>query len=235
MFRASSTSCLASVVPIRPANDTATARIEHDGQIKKAGPCRNIGNIGDPQQIRRRRREVTLDQVWCLTVVALDRGDDELASAHTGKTGSRHQPRDALAANLDALGRQFGMDARRTVNTARGSVRCTDLRDQCRVRLGPPRWAPLHPCIVATGGDTQQLAHGGDRVTRLVIAHEPEPFAGIAFVSRANQAAAFERISRSTRSWRFSLLSLLERFPVWLNRDSQGRQKGGVSSIDSAL
>jgi hypothetical protein len=27
----------------------------------------------------------------------------------------------------------------------------------------------------------------------------------------------------------------IERFPVWLNRDSQGRQKGGVSSIDSAL
>jgi hypothetical protein len=53
-------------------------------------------------------------------------------------------------------------------------------------------------------GDTQQLTHGGDRVVRLVIAHEPEPFAGIAFVSRANQAAAFERISRSSRSWRFS-------------------------------
>jgi hypothetical protein len=37
-----------------------------------------------------------------------------------------------------------------------------------------------------------------------VIAHEPEPFAGIAFVSRANQAAAFDRISRSSLSWRFS-------------------------------
>jgi hypothetical protein len=36
-----------------------------------------------------------------------------------------------------------------------------------------------------------------------VIAHEPEPFDGIAFVSRANQAAAFESISRSSRSWRF--------------------------------
>ena len=58
--------------------------------------------------------------------------------------------------------------------------------------------------VVAAGGDTQQLAHGDDRVARLVIAHESEPFAGIAFVSRANQAAAFERISRSTRSWRFS-------------------------------
>jgi hypothetical protein len=29
--------------------------------------------------------------------------------------------------------------------------------------------------------------------------------------------------------------SQLERFPVWLNRDSQGRQKGGVFSSDSAL
>ncbi len=38
----------------------------------------------------------------------------------------------------------------------------------------------------------------------MVIAHEPEPFAGIAFVSRANQAAAFERISRSSLSRRFS-------------------------------
>ena len=43
----------------------------------------------------------------------------------------------------------------------------------------------------------------------LVIAHEPEPFGGIAFVSRANQAAAFERISRSTLSWRFSRRSRL--------------------------
>jgi hypothetical protein len=44
---------------------------------------------------------------------------------------------------------------------------------------------------VAAGGDTQQPAHGGDRVVCLVVAHEPEPFGGIAFVSRANQAAAF--------------------------------------------
>src|SRR3977135_2086796 len=58
-------------------------------------------------------------------------------------------------------------------------------------------------------GDTQQLTHGGDRVVRLVIAHEPEPFDGIAFVSRANQAAAFERISLSSLSWRFSRRSWL--------------------------
>jgi hypothetical protein len=64
----------------------------------------------------------------------------------------------------------------------------------------------LLPRMVATGGDAQQPAHRGDRILGLVIAHEPEPFAGIAFVSPANQAAAFERISRSSRSWRFSRL-----------------------------
>src|ERR1700758_5752512 len=101
------------------------------------------------------------------------------------------------------------MNAWRTVGTVRGSVCCTVLLYPCSVSLCPPRWPPLHPRIVAAGGDTQQLAHGDDRVTRLVIAHEPEPFAGIAFVSRANQAAAFERISRSTRSWRFSRRSWL--------------------------
>jgi hypothetical protein len=49
----------------------------------------------------------------------------------------------------------------------------------------------------ATRYDRSSIAQ---RLTRLVIAHEPEPFAGIAFVSRANQAAAFERMSRSSRS-----------------------------------
>jgi hypothetical protein len=49
--------------------------------------------------------------------------------------------------------------------------------------------------MIAAGGDTQHAAHRGDWIVGLVIAHEPEPFGGIAFVSRANQAAAFERIS----------------------------------------
>jgi hypothetical protein len=57
--------------------------------------------------------------------------------------------------------------------------------------------------------DTQQPAHGGGRIVGLVIAHEPEPFAGIMFVSRANQAATFGRISRSSLSWRFSCRSRL--------------------------
>jgi hypothetical protein len=70
--------------------------------------------------------------------------------------------------------------------------------------LGTPRRSPLRPRVIAAGGDTQQRAHRGDREDGLILAHEPEPFDGIAFVSRANQAAAFERISLSSLSWRFS-------------------------------
>ena len=52
----------------------------------------------------------------------------------------------------------------------------------------------------SAGGDTQQPTHTGDRIIGLVIAHEPEPFDWIVFVSQANQTAAFERISRSSQS-----------------------------------
>ena len=117
---------------------------------------------------------------------------------------SRHQSRDTLAADASALGGKLGVNAWHAVSAARGRMRGTDLRHQCAIRRRPPRRKPLHPCMVAAGGDTQQPTHGGDRIGGLVIAHEAEPFAGIAFVSRANQAAAFERISRSNRSWRFS-------------------------------
>src|ERR1700760_468191 len=101
-----------------------------------------------------------------LPVTVFDRGGDEPASAHTGETGLPHQTRHPLASYISTLGRELGVNARRTIYTVRGSVRRTDLRDQCIVRLGPPRRAPLQPCIVATGGDTQQLAQGDDRVIR---------------------------------------------------------------------
>ena len=69
-----------------------------------------------------------------------------------------------------------------------------------------------------------------------MIAHEPEPFGGIAFVSRANQAAAFERISRSSRSWRHPNVhfhyapthaSWLNQIEIWFSILSAKSLKGG--------
>lgn len=62
-FRASSTSCLASVVAIdqptpvlgraKPGPwDAAAEGAEHGGGIEKAGPGRDIGDVGNPQRCR---------------------------------------------------------------------------------------------------------------------------------------------------------------------------------------
>jgi hypothetical protein len=69
-----------------------------------------------------------------------------------------------------------------------------------RGRSLPAATVAASPMQGSRWGDTQQPAHGGNRIVRLVAAHEPEPRGGIAFVSRVNQAAAFGRISRSSRS-----------------------------------
>ncbi len=182
----------------RPADNATAEGIEHDREVEKARPCRNVGDAGDPQPIRRLRREVALNQVRRLAATILDRGGDEPAPTHTGKTGPRHAP---------AARRR----CRAKLCAQHGSPRSAPRRSRHQRRT------PLHPRMIAAGGDTQHSAHRGDWIIGLVIAREPEPFGGIAFVSRANQAAApgsspgqaFERISHSSRSWRFSRRSRL--------------------------
>ena len=123
----------------RPADDATAVGIEHDREIQKARPGRNVGDVGDPQQIRRFCREVALDQVRRLAAVASHRGGDEPAPGHARKTGLRHQSRDTLAADTRALGGKLGVNARHAVGAARGRVRGTDRRNQCGIRLRPSR------------------------------------------------------------------------------------------------
>jgi hypothetical protein len=47
----------------RPADDAAAERIECDRQLEEAGPGRNVGDIGHPQQVRALGGEVALDQI----------------------------------------------------------------------------------------------------------------------------------------------------------------------------
>ena len=64
---------------------------------------------------------------------------------------------------------------------------------------GQGRWASVVPRIVPAGRDLQHPAHGGHAVFGLVRRHELESLDGSESVSRANQAAAFRRMSRSSR------------------------------------
>src|SRR6266851_2047925 len=79
-----------------------------------------------------------------------------------------------------------------------------DARSEFRVGARPCRRRALAPRIVAAGGDGQHPAHRGNCVHGLIRVHELERRDGTEPVSVANQAAAFDSISRSSRSTRFS-------------------------------
>ena len=89
--------------------------------------------------------------------------------------------------------RKINLETRCSIGAFRRGVRRADFRGQRGVHQGTRRGRPLHPRVIAAGGDAQDAAHHGDGVTGPVLAHELEPFGGITSVSRANQAAAFER------------------------------------------
>lgn len=108
-----------------------------------------------------------------------------------------HQPGDALAGDVGALGLQLGVDARRTIGSMRSRVDRADAARQVGVGSRPRRGRTASPGVVAGGRDLQDPGHGSDRIHGLVRAHEPENPVGVALLSRANQAAAFARISRS--------------------------------------
>ena len=96
------------------------------------------------------------------------------------------------------------MDARRTIGAARVFMNRSQPRAEFRVRPAARRRRPLAPRVVPAGGDCQHSTHRRNPVAGLIHAHELERRDGTEPVSVANQAAAFDRISRSSRRIRFS-------------------------------
>src|SRR5690606_19429243 len=86
---------------------------------------------------------------------------------------------------------------------ARAEVDGGDLASQFQVPPPPCAHRSIQPRVEPAPRDIQQSAHHPHRVGGLVHLHEPEErFEGP--LSVANQAAAFERISRSSFNRRFS-------------------------------
>ncbi len=53
----------AQVVCHRPADDAPGPGIEDDGEEQEACRGRHVGDVGHPQQVRRRRREDAADEI----------------------------------------------------------------------------------------------------------------------------------------------------------------------------
>jgi len=192
-----------------PADHPAAEDIEHNGQEQEPCPGGNIRDIGHPELIRTFGREVPLNQIRSgLRPGAANGRTDSLAPAYPHEPGFSHQSGYPLAADCNPLLAQLYMNPRRPVGAAAFLVDGSDRLGQLLIFPSSPRRQSAAPRIVPAGEDFQQTAHRGHSIQGLVPLHEFEDFGGIEPGCRANQAAAFAKISRSCRSCRFSRLNL---------------------------
>src|SRR3984957_15667537 len=189
----------------RPAHNAARIHIQHHRQIQKSRPRRHVGYIGHPQPIGPVRIELPIDKVDRAFSPRVGlRRDDIAAQRCTAKPGGTHQSRHTLAAHADAVViSELGMYVRRTIRVLGATVNPRDPPRQRQIRPIPLTHRPIQPGVESTSRNMQQSAHDPDRVGGLVHLHEPEERFEVP-LSVANQAAAFERISRSSLSLRFS-------------------------------
>ena len=188
-----------------PSDDTTTPDVDHHGEVEEPFPGRDVGDVGDPKLVRAVGRKVTIDEVGRGTSVSGPSGCEGFpAPGNALQTCVFHQTSDPLSTDMDAAMSEFRMNPRCAVRTVGSGMNLGDQLNQRRIRPGTFRRTAILPCVVPAAGDTQQTAHRTDGKTGLVLLHELEPFVGTTSVSRANQAAAFANISRSSLSCLFS-------------------------------
>ena len=190
---------VAEVVGHGPADDAAREQVEHHGQVQPALGGPDVGQVGQPDPVRRPGREVAPEQVRRHREgMRAVRRAAEPALAPGRQAHAAHQARDPLAADPPAMGTQGGMHARAAVAAAAGLVRGADLGRHRAVLDRPRALRPAGPGVVAAAAHAQHLAHDLDGVVGDVIADE-----GIAHlrpVAWPKMSAAFPKMSRSIRT-----------------------------------
>src|SRR5258707_14445143 len=104
----------------RPADDLAAVQVHDGGQIEPALIGLDVGDVGEPDPVRRGDGEVPIEQVRrdreVVTAVA---GAQPPWPRHDGPdTVTTHQSPDATATHPAALGPQLGLDARAAIASA---------------------------------------------------------------------------------------------------------------------
>src|SRR6266540_5031879 len=188
-----------------PSDDLATPHIEHNREIEEPHPRRHVSDIGNPQGVRPIGGEVPIDQIGSGSSRPVpSRRHRRLPPTDSCQSGFFHQASDPLPPDARSLVLQLRVNARRSVGLARTVVnRSYPLLKLFVFSLPYGDHSPA-PRVIAAGGDFQHTAHRADRKHGLVRAYEEEDLFDFFSVSCANQAAAFDRISRSSFSRAFS-------------------------------
>src|SRR5256886_5783237 len=122
----------------RPADDLSAVQIHHGGQIEPALIGLDVGDVGEPNPVRRGGYEVALEQI---------RGNREVVTAvggaypswprHDGPdTVAAHQSLDATTARPAALSPQLGMNARAAIAAIGVAMDPLDVVDEVSIGGG---------------------------------------------------------------------------------------------------
>ena len=107
----------------RPPDDPPAPGVQDDGQVERARPGRDVGDVGHPEPIGPLSREGALHQVGGGPGGGIAPGRPDMTPpAHPGHVGSAHEARDPLAAHVGALSRELRVDPRRPIGAARAGV-----------------------------------------------------------------------------------------------------------------
>ena len=113
--------------------------------------------IGRPDLVRSGSGELSAHQIRRRYPFRVPAGSGDLAAAvNPLDAGLAHQAGHPLSAHSHTLGGEFGPDTGRTIGAPGPAVDLHDPVPQNPIRLLPGGWRAAQPCVIATGGDTQQ-------------------------------------------------------------------------------
>ena len=99
-----------------PSDDASAKDIEHNGEVQKAAPRRDVRYVGDPQLIGCVGDEAPFDKIGCRPGVAIsNRRDRRLASRSPVNRPIAHQACDALGAYANTIFEQLRVNARMAI------------------------------------------------------------------------------------------------------------------------
>jgi hypothetical protein len=192
----------AQMVLHRPADNPAAIQVHDGGQIEPAPIGLDVGDVGEPDAVRRGSYEVPIQQV---------RGDRKLVPAvggphppwprHDGPDAvMAHQSLDAAAARPAALGLQFDMDARAAIASTGVAMDPLDVVDEFTIGGRASALRARAPGIIAGRRYFEHLAQHPHRIISAAIFDEAKSHFG----TPAKIAIDFFKMSRSMRSRSFS-------------------------------
>jgi hypothetical protein len=150
-----------------PADDAAGVDVDDEGGVDPAGEGAAVGDVGNPQLVRRGSGELPIDQVRAgVRSGAGHRGPRTLAAVNAAQPGGAHQAGDGAAGHRMALPVALGVDLVHPVDTEVLLVRLLDQGLGRRVADRPGRGRAGPGGVVAARGDLHAsvLQHHADRL-----------------------------------------------------------------------